>query len=60
MQAEMETIEPIQMDRRFEFRWFGVEAARNQQQIQMKMAGMNVLITSRRRSTPAIASTWRH
>jgi hypothetical protein len=44
MQAEMETIEPIQMDRRFEFRWFGVEAARSQQQIQMKMAGMNVLM----------------
>jgi hypothetical protein len=44
MQAEMETIEPIQMDRRFEFKWFGVEAARSQQQIQMKMAGMNVLM----------------
>lgn len=44
VQAEMETIEPIQMDRRFEFRWFGVEAARSAQQIQMKMAGMNVLM----------------
>lgn len=44
IQIEMETIEPIQMDRRFEFRWFGVEAARSQQQIQMKMAGMNVLM----------------
>jgi hypothetical protein len=41
--AAMERIEPIQMDRRFEFRWFGVEAARNAQQIQMQMAGMNVI-----------------
>lgn len=43
VQAAMERIEPIQMDRRFEFRWFGVEAARNAQQIQMQMAGMNVI-----------------
>ena len=43
VQAEMEEIEPVQMDRRFEFRWFGVEAARNAQQIQMQMAGMNVI-----------------
>lgn len=43
IQAEMEVIEPIQMDRRFEFRWFGVEAARNAQMIQQKMAGINVL-----------------
>jgi hypothetical protein len=40
---EMEEIEPVQMDRRFEFRWFGVEAARNAQQLQMQMAGMNML-----------------
>lgn len=44
MQAAMEDIEPIQMDRRFEFRWFGVEAARNAQQIQMQMAGLNVVM----------------
>jgi hypothetical protein len=43
VQAAMEKIEPVQMDRRFEFRWFGVEAARNAQQIQMQMAGMNVI-----------------
>jgi hypothetical protein len=43
VQIEMEKIEPVQMDRRFEFRWFGVEAARNMQQIQMQMAGMNML-----------------
>lgn len=41
--AEMEQIKPIQMDRRFEFRWFGVESARSMQQLQMKMAGINVL-----------------
>lgn len=40
---EMQEIEPIQMDRRFEFRWFGVEAARNAQQLQMQMAGINTL-----------------
>lgn len=43
LHAEMETIEPIQMGRRFEFRWFGVEAARNAQQMQMQMAGINVI-----------------
>lgn len=43
VRAEMEKIEPVQMDRRFEFRWFGVEAARNAQQLQMQMAGMNML-----------------
>jgi len=41
--AEMERIEPVQMDRRFEFRWFGVEAARSAQQIQMQIAMLNVL-----------------
>ena len=43
IQAEMEEIEPVQMDRRFEFRWFGVEQARNSQQLQQKMAGLNVI-----------------
>jgi hypothetical protein len=43
IRAEMERIEPVQMDRRFEFRWFGVEAARNAQQLQMQMAGMNMI-----------------
>jgi hypothetical protein len=43
VRAEMEEIEPIQMDRRFEFRWFGVEAARNAQQLQMQMAGLNMM-----------------
>lgn len=43
LQAEMQTIEPLQMNERFEFRWLGVEAARNAQQIQMQISGMNVL-----------------
>lgn len=43
IQAAMQRIEPVQMDRRYEFRWFGVEAARSAQQIQMQMAGLNVL-----------------
>ena len=43
VQIEMEEIEPVQMDRRFEFRWFGVEAARNVQQMQQQMAAVNML-----------------
>lgn len=43
VQLEMEQIKPIQMDRRFEFRWYGVEAARSMQQMQMQMAGINVI-----------------
>lgn len=41
--ANLETIEPLQFDTRYEFRWFGVEAARNSQQIQQQIAGMNVM-----------------
>jgi hypothetical protein len=40
---EMEEVPPIQMGKRFEFRWFGVEAARSLQQMQMQMAGLNVI-----------------
>jgi hypothetical protein len=43
VEAAMEEIKPIQMNRRFEFRWFGVEAARNAQQMQQQMAGLNVV-----------------
>lgn len=41
--AVMEEIKPLQMDQRYEFRWFGVEAARNAQQVQQQIAGLNVL-----------------
>jgi hypothetical protein len=43
MKANMETVPPLQMDRRYGFRWFGVEAARNAQQIQQQIAGLNVV-----------------
>jgi hypothetical protein len=43
LHAQMQKIEPVQMDRRFEFRWYGVEAARNAQQMQMQMAGINAI-----------------
>lgn len=43
MRAVMEEIPPIQMDHRFEYRWFGVEAARNAQQVQNQIAALNVL-----------------
>ena len=43
VRANMQKIPPIQSDRRFEFKWYGVEAARNAQMLQMRIAGMNVL-----------------
>jgi hypothetical protein len=41
--ANMEEVEPIQMDRRYYFRWFGVEAARSAQQIQQQISMVNVI-----------------
>jgi hypothetical protein len=43
VKMEMDAVPPIQMGRRFEFRWFGVEASRSMQQMQMQMAGLNVI-----------------
>lgn len=43
MRAQMEWVPPIQMDRRYHFRWFGVEQARNQMQVQQQIAFMGVL-----------------
>jgi hypothetical protein len=43
LRANMEQIPPIQMNHRYEYRWFGVEAARNAQQIQQQIALMNVV-----------------
>jgi hypothetical protein len=43
VRMEMEKIPPVQLGRRFEFRWFGVEQARTMQQMQMQMAGLNVI-----------------
>lgn len=43
VEARMEKIPPVQFDRRYHFMWYGVEAARNAQQIQQQIAGINVL-----------------
>lgn len=41
--AQIETVKPIQFDKRWEFIWFGVEQARSMQQIQVQISMMNVL-----------------
>jgi hypothetical protein len=43
IRATMEVIPPLQMDRLYQFRWFGVEAAQNAQQVQQQIAMTNVL-----------------
>ena len=43
MRASMQEIPPIQMNKHYEFRWFGVEAARNAQQVQQQIAFINVV-----------------
>lgn len=43
LQAEMREVPLIQLDRRYQFRWFGVEAARTVQQIQQQIAALNVI-----------------
>lgn len=43
VRAQMEDVEPIQMNKRFEFIWLGVEQARNAAQVQQQIAGMNIL-----------------
>lgn len=43
LRAQMEEIPPIQMNNRYEFRWSGVEAARNAAQVQQQIAGVNVI-----------------
>jgi hypothetical protein len=65
VQLQMEKIAPVQMDRRFEFRWYGVEAARSMQQMQMQMAGINVIakippqaIPGKQLDLSPVVSTW--
>lgn len=41
--ANMQAIPPTQMDRRYQFRWFGVEATRSAQMMQQQMASLNVI-----------------
>jgi len=43
LKATMETISPVQMNRRITLQWFGVEAARNAAQIQQMIAALNVI-----------------
>jgi len=43
VEAQMEEIEPLRMNEQVEFKWLGVEAARNAQQIQQQIAAMNIL-----------------
>ena len=39
----MEEVDPIQMDVKYVYRWFGVEQVRNAQQMQQQIALMNVI-----------------
>jgi hypothetical protein len=41
--ANLQEIGPIQMGKAYQFRWFGVEQARNAQQIQQQVGAINVL-----------------
>jgi hypothetical protein len=41
--AMMERVPPIQLETRYHFKWLGVEAARNAQQMQQQIAMLNVL-----------------
>jgi hypothetical protein len=41
--ASMERVEPVQFHRRWELRWFGVEAARVASQVQQQISAVNVL-----------------
>jgi hypothetical protein len=43
LRAKMEWVEPIQMERRYTYRWFGVEQARNQMQIQQQIAMLGII-----------------
>jgi hypothetical protein len=40
---KMEELDPQQIDRKVEFRWYGVEAAKTASKLQQQIAGVNVL-----------------
>jgi hypothetical protein len=42
LQANMEMVEPLQLGNRYEYRWYGVEAARNAAQMQQQISFLNV------------------
>jgi hypothetical protein len=43
IRAAMEQVDPVTFNNHYQFRWFGVEAARSQQQVQQQIAGLNIL-----------------
>jgi hypothetical protein len=43
LQAEMQEIEPLQMNTAYYFKWYGLEQTRSTQQMQQQIATMNVL-----------------
>lgn len=43
MKTNMTEIPPTQMNKLYQFRWFGVEAARNAQLMQQQISGINVI-----------------
>jgi hypothetical protein len=45
VRTQMEVITPLSFDKHWQFRWFGVEAARSAQQIQQQISAINVVRT---------------
>lgn len=43
MKANMQDVPPMQENHKYEYRWFGVEQARNAQQVQQQIAMANVI-----------------
>jgi hypothetical protein len=43
LKAGMEKIPPVQMDRRYQFKWYGIEQTRNAQQVQQQISALNVV-----------------
>lgn len=43
VRAKMETVETLQLDGRWEYKWWGVEAARDAARLQQQIAGVNVI-----------------
>ncbi len=43
LEANMEEVEPIQLNSRFEFRWYGLESARNAAQMQQQISWLNIV-----------------
>lgn len=43
LRANMEMVEPLQLNERFSFKWYGVEAARNAAQMQQQISWVNTI-----------------